>query len=546
MGKYRFPPSFIQELLSQVDIVEIVSHYLSLKQVGRNFTALCPFHPEKTPSFVVSPEKQIFKCFGCGVGGNAITFVEKYENLSFWEAVKRVAELGGIEIPSEFKEEGSFSEVEEEGLKVATFFHSKLSTVADYLKERGISTKTAERFLLGYAPSGYLKELKVDREVLKKLGVVSKNGKEFFSDRLVIPIFNHGGKVVAFAGRILKDDKNSPKYINSPESEIFKKNSVLYGFYQSKETILKEKSALIVEGYFDVISLHQAGFRNAVAPMGTSITENHVRILSRYVERPILAFDGDKAGKKATLRAAGLFLLKGKEPFVLSFPEGEDPDSLARSSLNSLKDIISSPMPFIDWVMKEAFSLSELERGEFLKEFAANIASLKEVNPFLYKVYVSKISAQFDIDPSWFKKVSFRIPKKEEENSIELIPPVEKAFLKGIMEKAFDLSALSLSPNVFYSQTTAKLYTLLKSCDFSVISLQSRFPELAPIVSEILFSEFSEEEIKSAFRRLWCKEINRRLKRISSLEEKMFLKRLSIELEKGNLEVLKELDKTLI
>ncbi len=546
MGKYKFSPSFVQELLSRVDIVDIVSHYLTLKQVGRNFTALCPFHPEKTPSFVVSPEKQIFKCFGCGVGGNAITFVEKYENLSFPEAVKRVAELSGIELPTEFKEDDALLKIEEEGYKVAEYFHSKVSQIKDYLQKRGIDELTASRFLLGYAPKGYSKELKVSKETAKELGVISESGREFFAERLIVPIFSHSGKVVAFAGRVLSGDSKLPKYINSPESSIFKKNSTLYGFYQSKEEILRTKTAVVVEGYFDVISLHQIGVKNAVAPMGTSITENHVRILSRYVEKPVLMFDGDSAGKKATLRAAGLFLAKGKEPFVAPMPEGEDPDSFSHSLPEKLKEIISSPVPFIEWVIDSALKLSDFEKPQFLREFAAAIAPLKVANPFLHKIYVSKVSAQFDVDPAWFKVNSPTLRKKEDSEESLPIPPVEKAFIKGLVEGSLDFP-LEVSPNVFLSPLTAKLYTLLKNAGFSHLTVQSEFPELAPNLSEILLSDFTEDEIKSAFCRIAVKELKRRLRRVDNIDEKRYLSRLIVELERKNLDILRELcDKTLI
>jgi len=546
LGNYKFPPSFIQELLSRVDIVDIVSHYLTLKQVGRNFTALCPFHPEKTPSFVVSPEKQIFKCFGCGVGGNAITFVEKYENLSFPEAVKRVAELSGIEFPTEFKEDDALSKIEEEGYKVAEYFHSKISQLKDYLQNRGIEESTASRFLLGYAPRGYSRELKVSRETARELGIISESGKEFFAERLIIPIFSHSGKVVAFAGRVLSNDSKLPKYINSPESSVFKKNSTLYGFYQSKEEILKTRTAVVVEGYFDVISLHQIGVKNAVAPMGTSITENHVRILSRYVEKPVLAFDGDSAGKKATLRAAGLFLVKGKEPFVAPIPEGEDPDSLSHSSPEKLKEIVNSPLPFIDWVIDSAVKLPDLEKSHFLREFANAIAPLRLANPFLYKIYVSKVSAQFDVDPAWFKVNAPNFRKKEDSEESVPVPPVEKAFIKGLVERKIEFP-LEVSPNVFLSPLTAKIYTLLKNAGFSHLTVQSEFPELASVLSEILFSDFTDDEIKSAFCRIAVKELKRRLRKIEDVDEKRYLRQLIVELEKKNLDVLRELcDKTLI
>jgi DNA primase len=348
LGSSNVSHSLIHELLSQIDIVDIVSHYITLKRSGRNFVALCPFHSEKTPSFVVSQEKQIFKCFGCGVGGNAITFVQKYENLSFWEAVKRVSEIARVELPKEFFKRGELSKgIEESGLKAAKFFNKKLTAVKEYLLSRGIDEETANEFLLGYAPSGYVGELKIPKEEAQKLGLVNSRGGEFFRNRLMIHIFSHSGNVVGFAGRALSDNQ-SPKYINTPETEIFKKSSILYGFFQSKEEIVKKREVVIVEGYFDVISLHKIGVKNVVAPMGTSLTEKHASFLKRYSQSPILMFDGDSAGTKAAIRSAGFFFKFGCEPKVVQLPKGEDPDSMARKQPERVLELLSSPKTFID------------------------------------------------------------------------------------------------------------------------------------------------------------------------------------------------------
>ena len=537
MGR-TIPYSFVQELLSRVDIVDIVSHYLTLKQVGRNFTALCPFHPEKTPSFVVSPEKQIFKCFGCGIGGNAITFVEKYENLSFTEAVKRVAELAGIEIPLEFAEDNKIAVIEEAGLKAAKFFHSQISQIWDYLKERGISKEEAKRFLIGYAPKGYSTKLKIRENTAKELGLISEKGREFFAERLIIPIFSHTGKVIAFAGRILKKDSSLPKYVNSPESSIFKKNSTLYGFYQSRETILKEKKAIIVEGYFDVISLHQIGVKNAVAPMGTSLTENHVKIIRRYTENPILMFDGDSAGRKATIRSAGLFFQKGVEPFVVQLPEGEDPDSLAREKPAELKQLLLSPLTFIDWSIQTVKDLNDQEKPQVLREIVQAISFLKFTNPFLYKHYISKLSAEFGIDEHWIKLSTTTLRRPKEETVNPPIPLHEKAFIRALLEKKFQLP-LEVSPNVFVSDEVSRIYSILQNSEFQDPTvLQIEFPELSGFISEVLFSDFSEEEMKMAVCRVLCKELERRLKKLSDFKEKKELKSLIFSLKRGNLNAL--------
>ena len=535
MGSSKVSRSFVEELLSRVDIVDVVSHYITLKQVGRNFTALCPFHPEKTPSFVVSPEKQIFKCFGCGVGGNAITFVEKYEGVSFFEAVKRVAEICGVELPEgEFKEEES--SFEEFGLKAAKLFHSHLDEVLPYLEERGIDRATAEKFLLGYAPRGYLKELKdFPKEALEALGLVNRSGKEFFAERLIIPIFNHSGKVVAFAGRALKEGA-SPKYINSPESSTFKKGSLLYGFYQSKEEVLKRREVIVVEGYFDVISLHRIGVKRAVAPMGTSLTENHGRFIKRYCQKPLLLFDGDSAGRKATVRSAGIFFKLGCEPLVVQLPEGEDPDSMARKSPELLIKLISSPLPFVEWAVKTAKLLEGAERGEFLKLVAQALSQLEAVNPILFKEYLAPLSAEFGIDERWVKLNSPRVYLRRDKRDDEEVPPPyhEKVFLKALLEGSLKLP-VEISPTVFVSDRVAKLYTYLSKGDYTPTALQAELPEEADFISELLLMEVSDDEVLSAMCKVLTKELELRLKKTKELAEKMRIKRLIFSLKRGDL-----------
>jgi len=533
LGSSRLSRSFIEELLSRIDIVDVVSHYLTLKQEGRNFKALCPFHAEKTPSFVVSPEKQIFKCFGCGVGGNAITFVEKYEGLSFLDAVKRVAEICGVELPEgEFEEEDSF---EEFGQKAARFFHSQRDKVLSYLESRGVDEETAEKFLLGYAPRGYLKEFRdFPKEALEALGLINRSGKEFFAERLIIPIFNHSGKIVAFAGRALKE--GAPKYINSPESSAFKKGSLLYGFYQSKEEILKRREVVVVEGYFDVISLYRLGVKRAVAPMGTSLTENHARFIKRYCHKPVLLFDGDSAGRRAAVRTAGIFFRLGCEPLVVQLPEGEDPDSMARSNPDLLVKLLSSPLPFIEWAVKSAKLLEGADRGEFLKLTAQALSSLERVNPILFKEYLAPLSAEFGIDEKWVKLHSQRVYSRSERKEEGEKPPpyYEKVFLKALLEGSLKLP-VEISPTIFVSDRVAKLYTYLSKGGYTPTALQAELPEEADFISELLMMETSEDDILSAMCRILTKELENRLRKTKELNEKMRIKRLIFSLKRGDL-----------
>jgi DNA primase len=540
LGSSNVSHSLIHELLSQIDIVDIVSHYITLKRSGRNFVALCPFHSEKTPSFVVSQEKQIFKCFGCGVGGNAITFVQKYENLSFWEAVKRVSEIARVELPKEFFKRGELSKgIEESGLKAAKFFNKKLTAVKEYLLSRGIDEETANEFLLGYAPSGYVGELKIPKEEAQKLGLVNSRGGEFFRNRLMIPIFSHSGNIVGFAGRALSDNQ-SPKYINTPETEIFKKSSILYGFFQSKEEIVKKREVVIVEGYFDVISLHKIGVKNVVAPMGTSLTEKHASFLKRYSQSPILMFDGDSAGTKAAIRSAGLFFKFGCEPKVVQLPKGEDPDSMARKQPERVLELLSSPKTFIDWAVGTVKSSDN--QVELLKQVVLSISELKTVNPFLFKEYFSVLSAEFGVDEAWLK---VQIPRKSisDNEGKEPVPHSERAFLRALFE-GWEIP-VEVSPNIFVSSKVSKLYSIVSQLDErNPTVLQSEYPELSPFISEILLSEFTEGDLKEGIRKVLEKEFERRLKRIRDFVEKRRLKRAILELKKGNFEVITQLQTT--
>ncbi len=545
MGRKKIPLSFVEDLLSRADIVDVISNYLSLKQTGRNYMALCPFHPEKTPSFVVSPEKQIFKCFGCGVGGSAITFIQKYENLSFYESVKRLCELSGNEFPSEFSEETNETEkLYESAKEVANFFHQQIEKVKPYLKKREIKDDLSRRFMLGYAPKDYYGKLKLPDKTLKKLNLITEKGKTFFSERLIIPIFNHSGKIVAFGARALKEHQK-PKYINSPESEIFNKSSILYGFYQARENILKKKEVIVVEGYFDVISLFKVGIERTVAPMGTSLTEKHAKTLKRYAKKIVLFFDGDEAGEKATLRASELLTKIGVEPFIIKPPEGEDPDSISKADEELLKTLISQPAPLSKYLIKKAKDEPLETRSEFIKTAVSIYSAFEKHDPFKLKKFLSELSVETESDIKWLKSIvkstlkqPFKTEKKQ--NQKPLIPEYEKVFIKGIMEGIIPHD-IELSPNIFYSNECKKLYLYLKLTKghLNSVEMEQNDPELSGIVAELAFTNFNDNEIKSALCRILRKEIERKIRSTKEFSLKKRLKTISIKLsqkEAGGIE----------
>lgn len=349
------PQGFIDDLLNRTDIVDVVSSRVQLKKAGKNYSACCPFHKEKTPSFTVSPDKQFYYCFGCGAGGNALGFIMDHDNLDFPQAVEDLAKSAGMEVP---REEGSRQQKPRQPVDsplyplltaAAEFFRQALKShparraAVDYLKGRGLSGEIARDFGLGFAPPGWdnlLKHLGTDtlgQKAMIDAGLLVENaesGKRYdrFRDRVMFPIRDSRGRIIAFGGRVLGDDK--PKYLNSPETPVFHKGQELYGLFEARKNNRSLDEIIVVEGYMDVIALAQQGLRNAVATLGTATSEEHLKRLFRVVPSVLFCFDGDQAGRKAAWRAleAALPCLQdGRRARFLFLPEGEDPDSLVRA-----------------------------------------------------------------------------------------------------------------------------------------------------------------------------------------------------------------------
>ena len=349
------PQSFIDDLLNRTDIVDVVSSRVQLKKAGKNLTACCPFHKEKTPSFSVSPDKQFYYCFGCGAGGNALGFIMDHDNLDFPQAVEELAKAAGMEVPREEGQRGHkprqptdsplypLLEAAAEYYRQALKSHPTRKSAVEYLKGRGLSGEIARDFGLGFAPPGWdnlFKHLSSDtlqQKAMIDAGLLIENaetGKRYdrFRDRVMFPIRDSRGRVIAFGGRVLGDDK--PKYLNSPETPVFHKGQELYGLYEARKFNRNLDEIIVVEGYMDVIALAQQGLRNAVATLGTATSEEHLKRLFRVVPSVLFCFDGDQAGRNAAWRAleATLSSLQdGRKARFLFLPEGEDPDTLVRA-----------------------------------------------------------------------------------------------------------------------------------------------------------------------------------------------------------------------
>ncbi len=336
----------IQEVLDTVKVEDVVGDFVSLKRRGANLIGLCPFHNEKTPSFSVSPSKNIYKCFGCGRAGNAVQFLMEYENYTFPEAIRHLAQRYGIELEeTETSQEALQEKQYADSLYIINeyakeFYQDQLfntdrgkSVGLSYFRQRGFREDTIKKFGLGYASdkrdSFTLKAINdgYNIELLRKLGLVTQYDNDFFRDRVMFTIHNQSGKPVAFAGRILQKDAKSPKYINSPETEIYNKSKTLYGLYFAKKAIRQTDECILVEGYTDVITLHQAGIENVVASSGTSLTVEQIQLIKRHTPNVKILYDGDYAGIKAALRGLDMVLEQDLNVKVVLLPEGEDPDS---------------------------------------------------------------------------------------------------------------------------------------------------------------------------------------------------------------------------
>ncbi|MDR0954409.1 MAG: DNA primase [Rikenellaceae bacterium] len=414
----------VDRIFAAANIAEVVGDFVTLKKKGVNYLACCPFHNEKTPSFVVSPTKGLFKCFGCGKGGNAVTFVMEHESLSFPEALKYVARKYGIEVEErQLTAEDQQKNDDRESMMVvsafaADYFKETLhrnsegkSVGLSYFRERGFSEATIERFQLGFCPTagdaftqkalkeGYQEKYLIDTG----LSIKKESGGWYdrFAGRVIFPIHSVSGRVVAFGGRTLRTDKKVAKYLNSPESEIYHKSNVLYGLYQAKRAIAQEDYCILVEGYTDVISMHQSGVENVVASSGTSLTEGQIKLIARFSKNVTVIYDGDSAGIKASLRGIDMILKEGLNVRVVLLPEGEDPDSFAREhTAAELREYISeNEQDFISFkaklLLNEA-SNDPIKRAALISDMVDSIAVIPEA--IARSVYLKECALLMRID----------------------------------------------------------------------------------------------------------------------------------------------------
>ena len=418
------PEDKVLEIKNAADIVEVVSESVLLKKTGKNYVGLCPFHSEKTPSFTVSPQKQIFYCFGCAAGGNVFSFIMKRDGISFPEAARILSKQYGINIPVKtMSKEQEMLRSERENLfavnrQAMGFFYNNLLSAPSgkqavlYLKKRGISQETMEIFRIGYAPEGwnninnFFQKKKILLDIVEKAGLIVKREKkdgfyDRFRNRIIFPIFNVNMHVIGFGGRVLGDDL--PKYLNSPETPIYNKSSSLYGLHRARQKCRETETVYIVEGYFDLLALHQNGIQNSVATLGTSITTDHVHILRNVIGKDghvVLVFDSDDAGMKAALRSLGIFMNAEVDAKIMLLPSGHDPDSyLFEFGYESFFDIAKSAKSLISFLIDaliEKYGLAVEGKIRVISEMRETLASIDD--SVTRSLYIKELAERVGIE----------------------------------------------------------------------------------------------------------------------------------------------------
>lgn len=549
------PQEMIESIRNETNIVDVIGQYVQLKKSGKNYLGLCPFHNEKTPSFSVAEDKQLFHCFGCGKGGNVYSFIQEIEGLNFPEAVKKVAEFSQIDV-SEYvtDEEMSASEEPTQNRKqlelheeVAKFYHHILLNTKvgehalSYLYERGLTLETIKEFKLGFAPmertilNQVMTEKGYEEEVLNDSGLFyeTETGERLnrFYQRVMFPIENHQGKIIGFSGRLLTDEKydltDQPKYLNSPETNFFNKRFILYHFHDARPTIRKTNDVILFEGFMDVISAAQSGVQNGVASMGTSLTTDQIKMLERVTENISICYDGDNAGVEATMRAIDLISKHSQLSCqVISIPNKLDPDDYRKiHGEDQLRHLLENNRDTIFQFKKEYFKRNrnleqESDKIEYIDDMLASLVevpSIIETDMYLTQLaddfLVSKDALQNELSEKRqeIKQANRQTVKRQAKELVvptqhdrRVIHQVEKAerliIYRLLTEKSYYNRLNQVDDFSFYHDAYQELYTHIVSCltEYGSVTISEMFDylkeaQLKSILTEISFSSFSEE-----------------------------------------------------
>lgn len=494
-----FPREFLDELRRRISMVQLVGQRVQLKKAGRNWKGLCPFHQEKSPSFLVSEDKQIFHCFGCAEGGDAIQFTMKFESVSFREAVEMLAKQVGLDLPksSQNREEISAADVHRKRcLRVnqlaAEFFHQSLmgpqNHAQSYVAQRGLKVEICKQHFLGFADKDWeslsvaLKKQNVPLELASELGLLKKREDgsyyDFLRNRLIFPIFSPQGEITGFGGRTL-DDAEQPKYLNSADSAVYHKSHSVYGLYQAKTSIRQNDQVVIVEGYMDVLALAQAGLPQVVAPLGTALTEGHVELLRRYTRNMVLIFDGDEAGLNAQMRALPIFLSCRVSPKAVRLPNKEDPDTLVqKEGVEKFKERIKRAPTLFEFCVDrllERVGTGSAGQVEVLKKVGEWLAQVEE--PAELTVYRQFVARRLMIDeaslPKFGQNSASNLPRASggsasggqaaQAVSRNIAKDERRIVLAALMQPKLLLALTSqLTAELWQDETARQLWNMLK------------------------------------------------------------------------------------
>lgn len=501
----RIPQDKIDAVREASDIIDLISAYANLKKRGKNYVALCPFHSEKTPSFTVSPEKQVYHCFGCGVGGNVFTFVMEHEKVSFVEAIRFLAERVGISLPApspEAEAMASEAEAHYDAMRLAArFFYDSLSGTPegrfalDYFHKRGFSDDTIRKFGLGYSSRGwdglvqFGQKEDIRLEYLDKVGLVRRREDgsfyDYFRGRAMFPIFSTSGRVIGFGARKLYEDDQGGKYINSPETPIYNKSRVLYGIFQAKNAIIGQNNAILVEGYADLISVFQAGIENVVASSGTALTEEQIQLVGRYTKNITLVYDADSAGSVAMMRGVDLVIEGGLDVKIAELPQGYDPDSyVTKFGGDEFQKLVQRSVSFIDFkagtFQREGKFDTPEGQAEAVRSIVQTIARMKD--ELKQNFYIKQVAERYEI----YESILHR--------ELEKWRPKEKVKARGVPSTAQRIPVYETP----LSEITPRKAPLISAAERDLLKLM--LEEDGEIINQIFkhvtIEDFSDQRVR--------------------------------------------------
>ena len=538
----RIPEDILQRIRDATDIVDLISEHVQLVKKGRNYSGLCPFHDEKTPSFSVDPERQFYHCFGCGVGGNVFKFIQEIDRVTFVEAVKFLADRASIALPERSgpsrEEDAAADELYRANDLARKYFHHLLlnddvgASARTYLQTRGLTGETIERFGLGYAPSEWDALLKVagrrglSPQILERAGLALPRSTgsghyDRFRDRVAFPIANLSDRTIAFGARALQPDQE-PKYLNSPETPIYHKGRVLYGLSDTRDAIRRQDAALVVEGYMDLISLAQAGIQHVVATSGTALTEDHCRLLARYARQVVLLFDGDAAGSTAAMRACEAFLGTGLDTRVVSLPSEHDPDTFVQAhGSDALLKRAENAQSVLDFYLKQLAQQHDLSNVE------GKARAVERLKPLLAKprdavrrdLLLREVAERLSVDEQSLRhdlQASLRRPQRPRMESAEPSPtatpdpPRHELEFMGLLLNFPQLIPQTVREFAPDSLSDARTQTLCrtifdrhahgKAIDLGMIISELEDDALARLVAQCAAQGFDEEQVERQWR----------------------------------------------